>query len=92
MGLPASRACTSINASGPQVGLVHPGVGWALWRDAPAPADDLVLWVDDLGDNMPTFALNFSRPGAQVVAQYYNFLRLASTAIGASRGTRARSR
>ena len=25
---------------------------------------------------MPTFALNFSRPGAQVVAQYYNFLRL----------------
>src|SRR4029078_8713566 len=28
------------------------------------------------GDNMPNFALNFSRPGAQVVAQYYNFLRL----------------
>ncbi len=26
--------------------------------------------------HMPTFALNFSRPGAQVVAQYYNFLRL----------------
>jgi glutamate decarboxylase len=25
---------------------------------------------------MPTFALNFSRPGAQVVGQYYNFLRL----------------
>jgi glutamate decarboxylase len=25
---------------------------------------------------MPTFALNFSRPGAQVVAQYYNYLRL----------------
>ena len=25
---------------------------------------------------MPTFALNFSRPGAEVVAQYYNFLRL----------------
>ena len=24
---------------------------------------------------MPTFALNFSRPGAQVVGQYYNFLR-----------------
>ena len=29
-----------------------------------------------LGDNMPTFALNFSRPGAQIVAQYYNFIRL----------------
>jgi glutamate decarboxylase len=25
---------------------------------------------------MPTFALNFSRPGAQVVAQYYEFIRL----------------
>jgi glutamate decarboxylase len=25
---------------------------------------------------MPTFALNFSRPGAQVVAQYYSFIRL----------------
>jgi glutamate decarboxylase len=25
---------------------------------------------------MPTFALNFSRPGAQVAAQYYNFIRL----------------
>ena len=25
---------------------------------------------------MPTFALNFSRPGAEVVAQYYTFLRL----------------
>ncbi len=25
---------------------------------------------------MPTFALNFSRPGAQVVAQYYTFFRL----------------
>ena len=25
---------------------------------------------------MPCFALNFSRPGGQVVCQYYNFLRL----------------
>jgi glutamate decarboxylase len=25
---------------------------------------------------MPTFALNFSRPGGQIVAQYYNFVRL----------------
>src|SRR5258705_9180511 len=25
---------------------------------------------------MPTFALNFSRPGAQVAAQYYPFVRL----------------
>jgi glutamate decarboxylase len=67
---------SSINASGHKYGLVYPGVGWALWRDTDALPDDLVLWVNYLGDNMPTFALNFSRPGAQVVAQYYNFLRL----------------
>jgi glutamate decarboxylase len=66
----------SINVSGHKYGLVYPGVGWVVWRDAAALPDDLIFWVNYLGDNMPTFALNFSRPGAQVVAQYYNFLRL----------------
>ncbi len=66
----------SINASGHKYGLVYPGVGWAIWRDADALPEDLIFWVNYLGDNMPTFALNFSRPGAQVVTQYYNFLRL----------------
>ncbi|MFC4329573.1 glutamate decarboxylase [Streptomyces andamanensis] len=66
----------SINTSGHKYGLVMPGVGWALWRDKKALPDDLVFHVNYLGGDMPTFALNFSRPGAQVVAQYYNFLRL----------------
>jgi glutamate decarboxylase len=66
----------SINASGHKYGLVYPGVGWIVWRDPEALPEDLIFWVNYLGDNMPTFALNFSRPGAQVVAQYYNFLRL----------------
>jgi glutamate decarboxylase len=66
----------SINASGHKYGLVFPGVGWAVWRDAAALPDELVFHVNYLGGDMPTFALNFSRPGAQVVAQYYNFLRL----------------
>ena len=66
----------SINASGHKYGLVYPGVGWAIWRDADALPEDLIFWVNYLGDNMPTFALNFSRPGSQVVVQYYNFLRL----------------
>ena len=66
----------SINSSGHKYGLVYPGVGWALWRDADALPEDLVFKVNYLGGNMPTFALNFSRPGSQVVAQYYNFLRL----------------
>jgi len=66
----------SINASGHKYGLVYPGVGWALWRSVEALPEDLVFRVNYLGGNMPTFALNFSRPGSQVVAQYYNFLRL----------------
>ena len=66
----------SINVSGHKYGLVYPGVGWVVWRDAEALPEDLIFWVNYLGDNMPTFALNFSRPGAQVVGQYYNFLRL----------------
>jgi glutamate decarboxylase len=66
----------SINTSGHKYGLVYPGVGWALWRDQEALPEELVEHVNYLGGDMPTFALNFSRPGSQVVAQYYNFLRL----------------
>ena len=76
----------SINASGHKYGLVYPGVGWVVWRDADALPDDLIFWVNYLGDNMPTFALNFSRPGAQVVAQYYNFLRLGFEGYAAVQG------
>jgi glutamate decarboxylase len=66
----------SINASGHKYGLVYPGVGWVIWRDPDALPEDLVFHVNYLGGDMPTFALNFSRPGNQVAAQYYNFLRL----------------
>ncbi len=66
----------SINTSGHKYGLVYPGVGWVLWRDAEALPQDLIFNVNYLGGQMPTFALNFSRPGAEVVAQYYTFFRL----------------
>ena len=66
----------SINTSGHKYGLVYPGVGWVIWRNPDALPDDLVFNVNYLGGNMPTFALNFSRPGNQIAAQYYNFLRL----------------
>jgi glutamate decarboxylase len=66
----------SINASGHKYGLVYPGVGWALWRDMESLPRELVFNVNYLGGEMPTFALNFSRPGAEVVAQYYTFFRL----------------
>jgi glutamate decarboxylase len=66
----------SINTSGHKYGLVYPGVGWVLWRDPAALPEELVFRVNYLGGDMPTFALNFSRPGAEVVAQYYTFVRL----------------
>ncbi|MEU0926712.1 glutamate decarboxylase [Streptomyces malaysiensis] len=66
----------SINTSGHKYGLVYPGVGWALWRTAEVLPEDLVFRVDYLGGDMPTFSLNFSRPGSQVAAQYYTFVRL----------------
>ena len=66
----------SINTSGHKYGLVYPGVGWVVWRDAEALPEELIFKVNYLGGEMPTLALNFSRPGGQVVAQYYTFLRL----------------
>ncbi|MFG2043420.1 glutamate decarboxylase [Dactylosporangium sp. NPDC048998] len=66
----------SINVSGHKYGLVYPGLGWIVWRDAGALPEDLVFRVNYLGGEVPTFTLDFSRSGAQVVAQYYNFLRL----------------
>jgi glutamate decarboxylase len=69
----------SINTSGHKYGLVYPGVGWIIWRDEEALPEDLIFKVNYLGGDMPTFALNFSRPGAQVAAQYYNFLRLGES-------------
>jgi glutamate decarboxylase len=66
----------SINASGHKYGLVYPGVGWAIWRDAEALPEELIFDVNYLGGHMPTFSLNFSRPGSEVVAQYYMFTSL----------------
>jgi len=66
----------SISTSAHKYGLVYPGLGWVVWRSAEYLPEDLVFKVSYLGGSMPTFALNFSRPGAQVLLQYYNFLRL----------------
>jgi glutamate decarboxylase len=66
----------SINSSGHKYGLAPLGCGWVVFRDKADLPDDLIFWVNYLGGNMPTFALSFSRPGGQIIAQYYNFLRL----------------
>ena len=44
----------SINTSGHKYGLVYPGVGWVLWRDADALPEELVFKVNYLGGEMPT--------------------------------------
>ncbi len=69
----------SINVSGHKYGLVYPGIGWVVWREKSDLPEDLVFHVNYLGGDMPTFTLNFSRPGNQVLAQYYNFIRLGRT-------------
>jgi glutamate decarboxylase len=69
----------SINASGHKFGLAPLGVGWALWREKHDLPEELIFNVNYLGGNMPTFALNFSRPGGEIICQYYNFLRLGKS-------------
>ena len=66
----------SINASGHKFGLAPLGCGWIVWREAADLPEELVTNVKYLGGNMRIFSLNFSRPAGQVVAQYYNFVRL----------------
>lgn len=66
----------SISTSGHKYGLVYPGVGWVVWRNKAVCPESLIFHVSYLGGDMPTLALNFSRPGAQVLLQYYQFLRL----------------
>ncbi|MEV6772843.1 glutamate decarboxylase [Nocardia sp. NPDC051030] len=69
----------SINASGHKTGLAPLGAGWAIWREAADLPPDLIFNVDYLGGSMATFNLNFSRPGSQVITQYYEFIRLGRT-------------
>lgn len=66
----------SINASGHKFGLAPLGAGWIVWRETSDLPEELIFNVNYLGGNMPTFSLNFSRPGGQIIAQYYNFIRL----------------
>ena len=66
----------SINTSGHKYGMVYPGIGWIIWQQAADLPEELIFEVNYLGGEMPSFTLNFSKPGNGVIAQYYNFLRL----------------
>src|SRR5208337_1651560 len=69
----------SISASGHKYGLAPVGVGWVIWRDTTELPEELIFSVPYLGGTIGTFAINFSRPAGQVIAQYYNFIRLGRT-------------
>ena len=62
--------------SGHKFGLVYPGVGWLIFREAEDLSEDLVFYENYLGKTDATFTLNFSTGSAMVLAQYYNLIRL----------------
>jgi glutamate decarboxylase len=76
----------SINASGHKTGLAPLGCGWAVWRESEDMPKEMIFNVNYLGGEMPTFNLNFSRPGGQVVTQYYDFIRLGREGYGRVHG------
>ena len=61
----------SINASGHKFGLVYAGVGWIVWRDEALLPKHLVFELHYLGGTEESYTLNFSRPGGQIIAQYF---------------------
>lgn len=69
----------SINVSGHKYGLVYPGLGWILWKDESYLPKELIFELHYLGGTEQTYTLNFSRPGAHVIAQYFNFLHLGKS-------------
>ncbi len=72
----------SISTSGHKFGLAPLGVGWVVWRDTSELPDDLVFHVNYLGGDMTVFQINFSRPAGQIIASYYDFLRLGREGYG----------
>lgn len=66
----------SISTSGHKYGLVYPGLGWVVWRDKSYLPDEMSFSVNYLGAEVTQVGLNFSRPAAQILGQYYNFIRL----------------
>ena len=66
----------SISTSGHKYGLVYPGLGWVIWKDKKYLPKDMSFSVNYLGANITQVGLNFSRPAAQILAQYYNFIHL----------------
>jgi glutamate decarboxylase len=61
---------------GHKFGLSYVGVGWVVWRDKAHLPKDLIFELHYLGSVEYSFSLNFSRPAAPIIAQYFNLLHL----------------
>lgn len=66
----------SINVSGHKYGLVYAGIGWVIWKNKEDLPEELIFHINYLGADQPTFTLNFSKGSSQVIAQYYQLIRL----------------
>lgn len=66
----------SISTSGHKYGLVYPGLGWVIWKDKKYLPENMSFSVNYLGADVTQVGLNFSRPAAQILGQYYQFIRL----------------
>jgi glutamate decarboxylase len=69
----------SINVSNHKFGLVYPGMGTVVFREAADLPEELIFHINYLGGDMPNYTLNFSRPAYGVILQYFSFLRLGHT-------------
>ncbi|KAG6884944.1 hypothetical protein C0993_007126 [Termitomyces sp. T159_Od127] len=63
-------------SSGHKFGLAYVGVGWVIWRDKAHLPKDLIFELHYLGSIEYSFSLNFSRPAAPIIAQYFNLIHL----------------
>ncbi|KAG5732818.1 Glutamate decarboxylase [Termitomyces sp. T112] len=66
----------SINSSGHKFGLSYVGVGWVIWRDKAHLPKELIFELHYLGSVEYSFSLNFSRPAAPIITQYFNLINL----------------
>lgn len=66
----------TIICRGHKFGLSYVGVGWVVWRDKAHLPKDLIFELHYLGSVEYSFSLNFSRPAAPIIAQYFNLIHL----------------
>lgn len=56
--------------------MAYVGIGWIIWRNQEMLPKELIFELHYLGSVEYSFNINFSRPAAPVLAQYFNFINL----------------